>query len=100
MIDGFDWDEGNAEKCQKHGLALREVEAVFHHLHHISPDLAHSTNETRLIAIGQGGGSRSIFVAFTIREIDGETFIRPISARYMHSKEVSAYEEDTAKPDH
>ncbi len=32
--------------------------------------------------------------------IDGEQFIRPISARYVHSKEVVGYEEDTAKPHH
>jgi uncharacterized protein len=33
-----------------------------------------------------------MFVAFTFRERDGATFIRPISARYMHKKEIEAYE--------
>ena len=26
-IDGFDWDEGNEQKCQKHGLAKRDIKA-------------------------------------------------------------------------
>jgi uncharacterized DUF497 family protein len=25
-LAGFDWDDGNREKCQKHGVALEEVE--------------------------------------------------------------------------
>jgi uncharacterized DUF497 family protein len=38
-------------------------------------------------------------VAFTIRRIDGESFIRPISARYMHRKEIEHYDQATAPPD-
>ena len=34
-----------------------------------------------------------MFVAFTVRERGGMWFIRPVSARYMHRKEVEAYEE-------
>lgn len=25
-FDGFDWDEGNREKCRKHGVSLPEIE--------------------------------------------------------------------------
>jgi uncharacterized DUF497 family protein len=31
-------------------------------------------------------------VAFTLRQRDGKTYIRPVSARYMHRKEVEFYE--------
>ena len=26
---GFDWDDGNREKCQKHGVRQAEIEALF-----------------------------------------------------------------------
>ncbi len=28
-VSGFDWDDGNIEKCQKHGVSLEEIEALF-----------------------------------------------------------------------
>lgn len=99
-VAGFDWDEGNLAKCQKHGVTVAEIEAVFHHQPHVMPDVAHSVAEARLMAIGRGGGPRPIFVVFTLREIDGENYIRPISARYMHRKEIEHYEQETSQPDH
>ena len=95
-VSGFQWDEGNRNKCQKHGVSIVEIEALFTHLHHLVPDVAHSTTETRFLAIGRGGGARPILVAFTLRARQGETFIRPVSARYMHLKEIEAYEKATA----
>jgi uncharacterized DUF497 family protein len=96
-VAGFDWDEGNLVKCQKHGVSISEVEAVFRYPHRLAPDLAHSRRETRSLAIGNGGGSRPIFVAFTLRHREGEVLIRAISARYMHRKEIAAYEESIAQ---
>jgi hypothetical protein len=29
-IRGFDWDDGNRDKCQKHGMSIGEIEAVFY----------------------------------------------------------------------
>lgn len=98
-IAGFDWDDGNRAKCRKHGVSLAEIEDVFGHPHRIAPDFAHSIAESRFLAIGNGGGPRAIFVAFTLRESGGERLIRPISARYMHRKELEGYEEDIAPPD-
>ncbi len=97
---GFDWDEGNKAKCQKHGVSLSEIEAVFGNSHHIAPDMAHSAAETRFLAIGKGIALRAIFVAFTLREFGGETLIRPISARYMHQEEIDHYDQATAQPRH
>ena len=95
-IAGFDWDDGNRAKCRKHGVSLAEIEDVFGHPHRIAPDFAHSIAESRFLAIGNGGGLRAIFVAFTLRDSGGERLIRPISARYMHRKELEGYEEDIA----
>ena len=96
-VTGFDWDDGNRAKCRKHGLDLSEVEAVFTHPHRIAPDPAHSDGEERFLAIGTGGGSRPIFVAFTLRSQVGALLIRPISARYMHRKEIESYEKAIAQ---
>ncbi len=58
----------------------------------ILPDENHSNEEQRFRAIGKTKEDRSMFMVFTLRSIDEEMFIQPVSARYMHQKEVSAYE--------
>ena len=93
QVSGFDWDEGNWPKCGKHGVSREEIEAIFHFDPHVFSDPAHSIDETRLLAIGRAGDAgRYIFAAFTLRVREGETLIRPISARYMHAKEIEHYE--------
>lgn len=92
-ISGFDWDDGNREKCRKHGVALAEIEELFALSPHVAPDDKHSQAEARFIAVGRGGAGRAMFVAYVLRERDGRTLIRPLSARYMHRKEVKRYEE-------
>ena len=91
-VSGFDWDDGNRAKCQKHGVSPAEVEALFERPLLVLPDDAHSRNETRLRAIGRTVGGRSIFLVFTIRVRGGKRLVRPISARYMHRKEIESYE--------
>jgi hypothetical protein len=49
-FDGFDWDEGNAEKITKHGLSLSLVEWFFYRDVWVTPDTKHSTKEERHIA--------------------------------------------------
>lgn len=92
-FSGFDWDEGNRKKCQKHGVSMDEIEDVFFDEGtYVGPDPAHSSAEKRFRAVGSNGAGRMIFVVFTLRKQSGETFIRPISARYMHRKEIMVYE--------
>ena len=93
-ISGFDWDEGNRAKCQKHGVSTAEIEALFARPLAIRPDDAHSIVERRFLAVGKGKAGRSIFLAFTLRERDGRIYVRPITARYMHKKEVRRYEKE------
>ena len=53
VLAGFDWDEGNRGKCQKHGVSLDEIEDLFLGEPGVAPDLKHSAQETRFIAAGR-----------------------------------------------
>jgi uncharacterized DUF497 family protein len=57
-------------------------------------DPKHSKREERHWAIGKTEIGRWLFLVFTLRERDGKQYIRPISARYMHRKEIKHYEEE------
>ena len=87
----FEWDAGNRAKCQKHGVSIEEIEAVFAHRPRTSVDEAHSMDEERFIAVGVRGVARPVFVVFTSREANGQRIVRPITARYMHRKELNRY---------
>ena len=91
-IAGFDWDVGNLQKCQKHGVSIPEIEALFHGNFLSFPDSEHSESEDRIISIGKSLKNRWIFVVWTLRMKSSKNFIRPISARFMHRKEVENYE--------
>jgi uncharacterized DUF497 family protein len=88
-VEGFDWDEGNKLKCQKHGLTLDEIEEFFCGKVFVAPDIKHSQDEERFLAVGRSRSGKPMFVAFALRN----NSIRPISARYMHDREARQYEE-------
>jgi uncharacterized protein len=89
-IAGFDWDSGNWPKCGKHGVSREDVEEVMLGAPAVLVDP--HPDETRMRAIGKTAAGRHVFLAFMVREIDGHARIRPISARYMHQKEIDHYE--------
>ncbi len=91
LASGFDWDQGNWPKCGKHGVSQQEIEEVFAADPGVYADPGHSQDEQRLRAIGQNRDGRFILVVFTLRSKGMKTYIRPVSARYMHKKEVKAY---------
>ncbi len=92
-IRGFDWDRGNRDKCQKHGMSIAEIEVVFTRSVVVLPDRENPSGERRLKAIGTTPERRHAFIVFTWRsERDGAALLRPISARFMHRKEVESYE--------
>jgi uncharacterized DUF497 family protein len=93
----FDWDEGNREKCQTHGLSIREIESLFQSPLSVFPDPEHSSEKERFIGIGKTDEDRSVFIVFTLRRRDEGVLIRPISARYMHKKEIDHYEKEASK---
>jgi hypothetical protein len=94
QFDGFDWDRGNVAKCQKHGLSTALIESLFARPMAMIPGAAHSQEERRFCGVGQTSKGRRVFLVFTLRRRGDEQFIRPISARYMHKKEIEAYEEE------
>lgn len=89
-IAGFDWDDGNWPKCGKHGVTREEIEAMFLGRPAVQADPF--PDEPRMRAIGKTTAGRYLFVVFTFRVVDGEEKLRPISARYMHQKEIDYYE--------
>jgi hypothetical protein len=93
-FSGFDWDQANQDKCQKHGVSIAEIESLFAAAVVILPDIDHSRMERRFRAIGKTSRGRLIFVVFTERGRHPHMKIRPISARYMHRREASNYEKN------
>ena len=92
-VAGFDWDEGNACKnAEKHGVRQSEAEQIFFNEPLlVREDSKHSQTEARYHALGETDDARLLHVTFTMRG-DG-TLIRVISARDMHRKERTIYEQ-------
>ncbi len=89
---GFDWDEGNARKNEKHGVSKAEVEQVFLNAPLIvAEDLKHSKQEPRFHALGRTDLDRRLHITFTER--GNGALIRPISARDMSRKERDFYDQ-------
>jgi uncharacterized protein len=93
QANGFDWDRGNRAKCE-HGLSVAIIEGLFARPLAILPDAGHSLRENRFRAIGRTDKGRGVFIIFTLRRKSEELLIRPISARYMHKKEIDAFEKE------
>jgi uncharacterized DUF497 family protein len=91
-FDGFNWDRGNRNKCQKHGVSIVEIEGVFSRPVVVLPDKENPQCEQRFRAIGTTAKGRKVFIVFTLRNHGDGVLIRPISARYMHKREVANYE--------
>jgi uncharacterized DUF497 family protein len=93
-ISGFEWDEGNSRKNDKHGVTMAEAEQVFFN----SPlllleDGVHSQQEIRIHALGKTDDARTLHITLTLRAAG--QLIRVISARDMHRKERAIYEQAT-----
>ncbi len=89
-IDGVDWDAGNWPKCGKHGVARAEIEHVLASIEFRIPDPF--PGEPRFRTAGRTADGRHVFLVFTYRDLGDRLLVRPVSARYMHQKEVEAYE--------
>ena len=93
-ITGYNWDDGNVRKNEKHGVSMAEAEQVFFNAPLlILEDFKHSHQEPRFHALGKTDDQRLLHITFTVRHA-GEN-IRVISARYMHRKERAIYEKAT-----
>ena len=93
-ISGFDWDDGNARKNDKHSVSMAEAEhTFFNNPLLLVADAKHSHAEQRYHALGKTDEGRTLHITFTLRNA-GEK-IRVISARDMHKKERTIYEQTT-----
>lgn len=93
-ITGFDWDEGNTLKNEKHNVSMAEAEQVFFNEPLlVLEDFKHSNQEPRFHALGKSDDKRQLHITFTLRQA-GEK-IRITSARNMHKKERVIYEKAT-----
>ena len=92
-ICGFEWDSGNSRKsADKHDVSQAEAEQLFFNAPLLLlPDAKHSRKEARYHALGQTDSARKLHVTFTLRA--GGTLIRVNSARDMHRKERTVYEQ-------
>jgi len=92
-ITGFNWDIGNARKSEeKHGVSMAAAEQVFFNTPVLMlEDAAHSDKELRIHALGKTDEGRALHITFTLRKAG--TLIRVISARDMHRKERTIYEQ-------
>jgi len=90
-LAGFDWDGGNWPKCGKHGVSREEIEQALSGSPAVMADP--HPGEPRMRAIGKTRAGRFVFLVFMLREINGQTRLRPIGARYMHAKEIAHHEQ-------
>jgi len=92
-LNGFEWDQGNARKSEtKHDVTRSESEQIFFNQPVlVLEDSRHSQTESRYHALGITDSARRLHVTFTLRNTG--TLIRVISARDMHKKERTVYEQ-------
>ena len=91
-ITGFNWDDGNARKNEKHDVSTAESEQVFFNEPLLLlADAKHIDPEFRFHALGKTDEGRLLHVTFTLRE-EGKN-IRVISALDMHRKERQIYDQ-------
>ena len=94
QITGFNWDDGNARKNEKHGVSMAEAEQVFFNAPLLMlEDTAHSQQEPRVHALGHSDEGRALHITFTFTLRQAGLLIRVISARDMHRKERAIYEQ-------
>ena len=91
-VTGFEWNAGNARKNEKHGVSAAEAEQVFFNAPLLLlEDAGHSQQERRLHALGKTDSGRGLHISFTLRQSD--TLIRVISARDLHRKKRTIYDQ-------
>jgi uncharacterized DUF497 family protein len=85
---------GLLDSCLAAGVSVEAIETLFAGPVAILHGDGHSEKEQRFRAIGWANKNRAIFVVFTLRHRGDAVLIRPISARYMHKKEIKTYEKE------
>ena len=91
-ITGFNWDDGNARKNEKHGVSMAEAEQVFFNVPLLLlDDTVHSQENRGFTHWARRTMGVALHITFTLRQ--SGLLIRVISARDMHRKERAIYEQ-------
>ena len=94
----FDWDAGNLHHATKRDDVTRaEIEFVLSNDPMVKPDPHPPEIEERWNAIGKSQSGREMFIVFMFREVEEVLCIRPISARFMHRKEIEKYDQENTR---
>ncbi len=86
QVAGFDWDEGNRDKCAKHGVTLEQIEQLFRSTLHVFPALKHLKAGNSLPGYRTRRGGSTHLRGVHLAEPAGQRLIRPISARFMNAQ--------------
>ncbi len=95
IIMKFEWDEDkNKENKKKDGVPFEEAKTIFFNDFIEKPDIDHSEDEDRFIAIGISYYTRELMVSYCYRSrINEEEVIRIISSRKATENERRDYYE-------
>ena len=89
---GFEWDKGNVEKPQKHGVTLTETEEAFFDKNKVVfADWKHSVAEPRVTLLGKTKKGRLLTITYTVRVKK----IMVITARPTNTKEMPLYKKSS-----
>ena len=92
LLAGFDWDGATQPRMTSTAVSQGEAEQVFFNAPLLLlSDTRHSQTEQRFHALGKTDTGRLLHITFTLRK--AQTLIRVISARDMHRKERTVYEQ-------
>jgi uncharacterized protein len=87
----FDWDEGNRDKNLRHGVHDWEIEEAFKDRSSFQ-EPAQGKGEARRVLYGRARTSgKYLRIVYTIREREGQSFVRPISAVEMTRRHKTRY---------
>jgi hypothetical protein len=53
VFAGFEWDDANRSNCQKHGVPIAEIEAVFQGRFRVAPDTKHSDTKINSLQLAE-----------------------------------------------
>ena len=92
-VTGFDWDDGNSRKNDRHGVSMAEAEQVFFNEPLLLLAPAHAAPARRWHALGRTNDHRLLKTTFMLRE--ERRRLRIVSARPMHHRERKIYDQAT-----
>ena len=94
LVRGFDWDDANLSKLEKHRVTQEEAEEIFYSAPMIDEGACEKEGEKRFRCLGITSGGRFLAAFFTLRH----GFVKNISVRPMRKKERQIYEEKKKGP--